>query len=151
MRERNPITEAATLGKRKYFSYLDLEEYEGGVGMWRVVAGVSTRATHVDAASALMANPGKFADAMRIALRKWPNSCINAFTTEGNNQRAWLGHAGCYLATGSPEETTRLAWHTLDPAEQFAANDAADRVIAEWRAAQDVASTQFDLFGVPDA
>jgi len=51
------------------------------------------------------------------------------------NQRAWIGHAGCFLATGSPEETTRLGWHELDDGEQYGANAAADAVIAEWVAA----------------
>lgn len=136
--------------KRKHFSYLDLEEYEGGVGMWRIVTGAATRQGYIDASSALMACPLNFMEAMRLALQKWPNSCINAFTAEGNNKRAWLGHAGCYLATGSPEETTRLGWHALDPAEQYAANDAADRIIREWQDSQIVASAQFDLFGCDD-
>lgn len=146
MRERSPIDATKSPTKRRYFSYLDLEEYEGAVGMWRIVVGPMARKGHVEAASDLMANPAMFADAMRIALQKWPNSCLNAFTTEGNNQRAWLGHAGCYLKVGSPEETTRLAWHTLDDAEQWAANDAADRVIAEWRRAHATRTTQGELF-----
>jgi hypothetical protein len=87
-----------------------------------------------------MSNPAAFADSMRVALKRWPRSVAVALTTPGLNQRAWLGHAGCFLATGSPEEATRLGWHELDDAEQWAANDAADCVIAEWHKANDPAT-----------
>lgn len=144
MREKNVIREGGTLTRRVYFHHSDLEEYENGAGMWRTVSG-STRAVFIEASAALMADPSAFKGAMRRALREWPNSCTSAFTTQGSNQRAWLGHAGCYLATGSPEETTRLGWHALDDAEQFAANDAADQIIAEWRGLAAARGMQFDL------
>jgi hypothetical protein len=94
-----------------------------------------------------MADPPRFADAMRSALTKWPKSVEVALTTPGLNHKAWLGHAGCFLATGSPEETTRLGWHELDDAEQFAANLAAETVIAEWARENATRSDQMTLFG----
>jgi hypothetical protein len=153
---RNEIrdTNLKPQGPRQFYHHEDLEEYSGGAGMWRTVTGTSVT-TYADAAAKLMANPTSFQIAMRRALREWPNSCNAAFTTQGMNWRAWIGHAGCFLATGSPEECTRLGWHQLDEAEQYAANDAADKVIAEWRkAAIDAHNVQLDLFGEwthPDA
>jgi hypothetical protein len=79
-----------------------------------------------------MARPKVFADAMRRVLKEWPKSVAVALQTPGLNRRAWIGHAGCFLATGSPEETTRLGWHELNDEQQIAANKAADLVIDEW-------------------
>lgn len=149
MREKHVIREGAQPAiRRTYFHHKDLEEYEGGAGVWRIVSGA--RATgYIEASADLMRDPAGFADAMRVALAKWPNSCTNAFTTNGMNHKAWLGHAGCYLATGSPEETTRLGWHTLNEDEQREANAAADLVISEWRGhALASHSLQFDLFSI---
>ena len=150
MREKNIIREGASPSiRRVYFHHKDLEEYESGSGMWRIVSAGPDRERFLTASAALMADPDAFRDGMRLALKRWPNSCMNAFTTQGMNQRAWLGHAGCYLATGSPEETTRLGWHTLDADQQIASDAAADDVIAEWRAeALFIHTLQFDLFDI---
>lgn len=130
----NEIRDPHSTPTRVHHPYTALEEYHPNGGMWSIPAAVD-RAQHVANTSALMANPQAFIDAMRQALTDWPNSVENALTNPALNHRAWMGHAGCYLATGSPEETTRLGWHELDDAEQYAANAAADSVIAEWRKA----------------
>lgn len=130
----NEIRDPASLPKRQHYHYRDLEEYGPNGGMWAIPSGKDRR-RYIDATSALMANPAAFTDAMRLALTDWPRSVENALTNPSLNHRAWIGHAACYLATGSPEETTRLGWHELDEAEQDAANAAADTVIGEWRSA----------------
>lgn len=127
------------------------EEYAGGCGMWRNVTGQAERQKFIDAASALMADPDRFHRAMLRAVAEWPNSCETNLTGDSINQRAWLGHAGCYLATGSPEDCTRLAWHTLDPGEQHTANAAADRAIAHWRASYFPATDEPTLWDDFDA
>jgi glutaminase len=117
--------------------------------MWSIP---STRevAAHIAATAELMRDVSEFKRAMRRALNEWPKSCAVAMTTPGLNKRAWLGHAGCYLATGSPEETTRLGWHDLDDDQQRAANAAADSVASEWHRlnahAQQAADDQMGLF-----
>lgn len=126
-----------------HWSYM--EEYQPDGGMWQIPSTLN-RGRFIRDSEELMANPEAFADAMRLALKRWPRSCEVAFTTPGLNLRAWLGHAGCFLATGSPEETTRLGWHNLDEGEQFGANAAADRVIAEWRQAHRPHSTDRSIF-----
>ena len=131
---RNEISDDFDSPKRQHFAWYELEEYLPGGGMWQTPTTLA-RARFIEESQLLMANPAKFADAMRKAVKHWPNSVANALTTPGLNYRAWLGHAGCYVATGSPEETTRLGWHQLDDGEQWAANAAADTVIAEWRKA----------------
>jgi hypothetical protein len=138
---------------RVYHPYTEMEECADGGGMWRNVTG-SAREGYVVAAAKLMLDPGRFKAAMRRALREWPKSCETNLTAEANNQRAWLGHAGCYLAVGSPEECTRLGWHTLNDDQQRAANTAADDVIALWRRRYHGNRDQLDLFaafGATDA
>lgn len=144
MFSRNEITTTAP-PTRVHYPWHELEEYHPNGGMWAIPTALN-RARFIEDSAALMCNPSAFADAMRRALREWPKSVAVALTTPGMNHRAWLGHAGCFLATGSPEEATRLGWHQLDDAEQWAANDAADCVIAEWRRANENTGEQMGLW-----
>lgn len=123
-----PILGAA----RERFPWHMLEEYQPDGGMW-VTPSLREAPAFIAAAAELMRDSGEFRRAMRRALSDWPKSVAVAMTTPGLNRRAWLGHAGCFLATGSPEETTRLGWHDLNDEEQRRANADADAVIAEWR------------------
>jgi hypothetical protein len=117
--------------KRVYHHHDDREECASDA-MWR---NVSTRERDAFAlvTAELMAFPDQFEAAMLRALDEWPLSCEANLTASAMNQRAWLGHAGCFLATGSPEDATRLGWHHLDSYQQVQANAAADRAIAIWR------------------
>lgn len=146
MFNRNEIGDPDLAPARVHYPWTDLEEYRPDGGMWQIPS-LPERPTFIEASQALMADPGAFTEAMQRALVEWPRSCSVAFTTPGLNQRAWIGHAGCFLATGSPEETTRLGWHGLDDGEQYGANAAADTVIAEWVAANSPQSRQYVLFG----
>lgn len=134
---------------RERFPWHMLEEYHPDGGMWRTAPLREAEALRA-AAAELMRDVTEFKRAMRTALTNWPRSCAVAMTTPGLNKRAWLGHAGCYLATGSPEETTRLGWHDLDDHQQRVANAAADAVIAEWHRlnprAEAADPAQMDLF-----
>lgn len=146
MFNRNEIADPHAMPTRKHYAWHQLEEYRPDGGMWATPRRLMV-AEYIARTSALMANPAAFADSMRRALKLWPQSVAVAMTTPGLNQRAWLGHAGCFLATGSPEETTRLGWHDLDEAEQWAANAAADTVIHEWRKANTPAThSQLGMF-----
>jgi hypothetical protein len=130
--------------RRVYYHHEDREECAPG-GMWRIVAGTDERSRFVVAAGVLMAFPARFRDSMLRAVREWPRSCEMNMTTPSLNQRAWFGHAGCFLATGSPEDCTRLGWHTLTPDQQGIANRMADEAIAAWRYAyQPLAPVLFD-------
>ena len=132
---------------RVYHHYADCEEFYPDGGMWRVANGPEAKRFAL-AAERLMADPDRFQAAMERVLIEWPKSCEAALSAESNNQRAWLGHAGCFLAVGSPEECTRAGWHLLDEAEQYAANAAADRVIAQWRGSRRQTIGQLDLFTI---
>lgn len=141
-------------GPRVYYPYTECEEFADGGGMWKVIAGPTLRNKMAEAAARLMRDTTKFRAAMIRATKEWPKSCETNLTAEGNNQRAWMGHAGCFLATGSPEECTRLGWHRLNPAQQRSANLVADEAILAWQKAYkplvpDV--DQMDLFGSHDA
>lgn len=134
MFNRNEISDPNAKPPRIAHHWSRMEEYSPDGGMWKAPNPLF-RHKHIQETSALMANPDAFKDAMRRALHDWPLSCEVAFTTPGLNLRAWLGHAGCFIQTGSPEETTRLGWHDLDDSEQYGANAAADQVIREWHRA----------------
>lgn len=112
------------MSTRVYHHYENLEEFHAG--MWRIVRG-EKRKDYIAAAADLMKAPSDFKDAMEKAVDEWPNSCEANLTAESVNRVAWLGHAGCCIATASPEDCTRTAWHTLDKSEQ----DEANRVAAE--------------------
>lgn len=115
--------------KRVYFPHTDLEECRDG--MWKIVGG-KVKQNNLQAAAALMRNSLQFEGAMIRAFEEWPNSCAHNLTAEDTNRLAWLGHAGCFLATGSTEENTRCGWHTLTAAEQDEANAAAQRALDAW-------------------
>lgn len=145
MFNRNEIV-SFTAPERKHYPWHELEEYHPNGGMWAIVSNALTRRKYILATQELMCDTQAFKEAMRTAVVKWPKSTSVAMTTPGLNKKAWLGHAGCFLATGSPEETTRLGWHELDEAEQFAANEAAEQIIYEWRQAQTTDNEQMGLF-----
>lgn len=103
--------------------------------MWAKING--ERADEfAEKAAELMKEPDVFKDAMRQALEKWPLSCEHNLSAKPLNRLAWLGHAGCFLATGSPEECTRAGWWRLDRDQQDEANRVADEVVKEWENAQ---------------
>lgn len=111
--------------------------------MWRIVHGES-RERFAEAAAELMRDDAAFLAAMLRAVNEWPKSCEMNLTSVSTNHRAWFGHAGCFLATGSPEDCTRLGWHMLTEEEQDKANAQADIAIAEWQRRQ--APPQLELF-----
>lgn len=115
--------------KRIYHHYEKLEEYHWG--MWRNVPA-EYRKFYIDRAAELMRQTARFRAAMLAASEQWPYSCEHNLTAKSMNRRAWLGHAGTCLAVDSPEDLTRLAWHTLTTDEQILADAAADEVIAIW-------------------
>lgn len=118
--------------KRVFHSHDKWEEFSAG--MWRVVHGPKTQ-DFIDAAADLMRSPEEFKLAMLRAVSDWPISCKVNLTAKGMNRQAWLGHAGCCIAVNSPENCTRLGWHTLSQREQDEANRVADEAIQIWEAA----------------
>lgn len=117
--------------KRVFYHYEEREEFRPA-GMWRNVSEKEREAYALCAAD-LMRFPDSFRNAMMRALDEWPHSAEAVMTNPTMNHQAWFGHAGCFLATGSPEDATRRGWHQLDEYEQHRANAAADEVIEEWK------------------
>jgi hypothetical protein len=99
--------------------------------MWRNVSGDKAQ-SYINAAGDLMRSPEEFKLAMLKAIEEWPISCEVNLTAQGMNRQAWLGHAACCIAVNSPENCTRLGWHTLSQPEQDEANRVADEAIALW-------------------
>ena len=115
--------------KRVFHHYLKCEEYNSN--MWKTVPP-PMREGMVIASRELMLDCHAFEASMRRAVDEWPNSCEAALTATVMNHQAWMGHAGCALNHGAPEDLTRMAWRTLSQQEQDAANAAADRAIEYW-------------------
>ncbi len=117
--------------KRVFHHYENWEEYKSG--MWRKVDARNRESLKSKAAN-LMSNPSKFKAAMRKVIKLWPISCESQLTDRNQTRIAWLGHAGCCMATKSPEDVTREAWWTLTLNQQDLANKTALEVIKEWEA-----------------
>ena len=117
------------MAERVYYHYKDLEEVEGG--LWRIVRG-EERERNVLNAGELMKDSGSFKEAMLRSLVEWPNSSLHNLSADGVNKLAYLGHAGCCVGVGSPEENTRCAWHTLTHDEQREADATAGEVLSIW-------------------
>ncbi len=117
--------------RRIYHHYEKLEEYHAG--MWRNVPA-EHRSFYVQRAAELMRDTARFKKAMVAATEWWKYSCEHNLTAKSMNRRAWLGHAGNCIAVDSPEDLTRLAWHTLNTEQQILADAAADEAIAVWEA-----------------
>lgn len=101
--------------------------------MWKEVP-IETRQNFIDAAADLMRRASDFETACVRVISEWPNSIAAAMTTPSLNYQAWIGHAACTLALGSPEHLTRQGWRALTEREQEAANVAAQNAIDLWRA-----------------
>lgn len=128
---------------RVYYHYSELEDFHAG--MWRATTGAGRKA-HIEAAAALMRDSDAFLEAMKRAVDEWPKACEAAFTADAINHLAYLGHCGCCIAVGSPEEATRAGWHTLDTAEQDEANRVAQVALNYWEAKYSARGRSADLF-----
>lgn len=80
----------------------------------------------------VMSDAEKFYTAMIKVIREWPIVCEHNFTNNSQNRRAWLGHAACCIAVGSPEETTRIAWWKLTQKQRDDADEIAELIIEVW-------------------
>lgn len=115
--------------KRIFHPWTKWEEV--GHGMWRVISA-EEKEKYANQAADLMRDCDKFESAMRLASNQWIFSCEHNLSDISINRKAWIGHAGCCLELGSPEDATRMGWWFLNQEEQDKANNAADRVILEW-------------------
>jgi hypothetical protein len=119
--------------KRIYHRHEYCEEYKAG--MWRNVSA-GERQSFIDAAAGLMKDSIRFKSAMIGAMNNWPNSFENSLTSSSINGIAFLGYCGCCYAVNSPEDLTRLAWHTLSTDQQDEANRVAGKVLDMWKSKQ---------------
>ena len=121
--------------RQVYRHYTECEEFFPDNGMWRIVTGQRARESYSVASAELLRDPEAFRCACFHVIEEWPNSCEVNMTSAGSNRRAWFGWAACFLFCGSPEDCTRLGWHTLTDDEQHRANAIADEAIENWQRA----------------
>jgi hypothetical protein len=130
------------MAKRVFHPYDRLEEFHAG--MWRIVRGVQ-RQDYIAAAADLLKSPPEFRDAAFRVIDEWPISCEANLITDSLNRIAWLGQAACCITLGSPEESTRVAWHMLAQDEQKEANRVADEAIQTFLKRRRATSSTLDL------
>ena len=116
--------------RRVFYHHKDAEDCR--LGMWKKMHGAEREAMFLRVAN-FMVDTQAFKAAMFRAIVEWPKATEMNLTTTSVNQQAWVGHAACFLAVGSPEEVTRDAWWTLTAIQQRDANRAADEAIAHWK------------------
>lgn len=113
--------------KRVFHHCDDLEESP----MWGTSSGEDAE-RQIEQSADIMRDEGRFRAAMERALAEWPYSSEHNLTARNSNRRAWLGHAGCFIAVGSREACTRRGWHELTEEEKTAADRVAQEVIDAW-------------------
>jgi len=124
---------------RVFHPYTKCEEFSAG--MWKKVTG-EVYENFATNAWGLMRNAKSFKSAMAKAVELWPISAEHNLTAIETNRRAWLGHAGCFVGVGSPEEPTRIGWHRLTNREQREADKVAQEVIDAWEEKYDTLGQQ---------
>lgn len=115
--------------KRIWHHFETWEEYHAG--MWRDVQK-SDRQEILDAAISFTGDHEKYGSAMLRVIAEWPISCEHNLTDVHQNRLAWVGHAACCLAIGSPEWITRSAWGFLSQDQQDKANAKASEAVKRW-------------------
>jgi hypothetical protein len=81
--------------------------------------------------SVFLSDIDRFKAAMKRVSVEWPRSCEHFLTNESMNRIAWLGQSSMCIETGVPS-VFRGGFMLLDPAHQFAANNAADDYLRSW-------------------
>lgn len=133
------------MADRVFHPYTRWEDWQAG--MWQAPANLSEESKH---AAHILSDPDTFRDAARLMLADWTQAAEHNLTDMQQNCRSWVGQATCCHLAGIKEFSTRAGWWTLTAAEQLAANEVADQVIAEWRQRQE--NALFTLFAEdPDA
>ena len=112
-----------------YHHYERWEEFH--YGMWKFISAEDAR-TLLPVVIEFTGDHVRYGVFMQRVIVEWPISCEQSLTNIAMNRRAWVGHAACCLATGSPEYVTRQAWKHLTQQQQDNANGQADRAIASW-------------------
>jgi hypothetical protein len=86
----------------------------------------------VQVALEVLSCPDRCLDAMRKCIEDWPIAAAENLRDSTKNRRPWMGRACCCVTVGAREDAVRVAWWQLSENHREAANDIADRVIAEW-------------------
>jgi hypothetical protein len=118
------------------------EEYH--YGMWRQPPA-SEMALLLPVAVKFTGDHKLYGKWMMKVLKAWPISTEHNLTNISINRKAWVGHAGCCLATGIPEVVTRKAWGELSQLQQDKANDMARKAIAHFEEGYNAGSRQYGL------
>jgi hypothetical protein len=112
---------------RVYHPYHLWEEHK--FGLWK---NRNSDSSMLEKAINFTGNAEIYGSFMMRVIIEWPISCEQNLLMANINRQAWIGHAACCLAIGSPEATTRKAWWYLSKDQQNAANVKADNAINEW-------------------
>jgi hypothetical protein len=115
--------------KKIWHHYLKWEDFQNG--MYRTING-QERKEYLDRAIKFTGDHELYGASMLEVVKHWPVSCEQNLSSITMNRQAWIGHAGCCLAIGCPDDITREAWGNLTQEQQDLANAKADEAIALW-------------------
>lgn len=113
--------------KQVFYPFWEWED----IGMWRALES-GERAGFLSKAIEFTGNAKAYGQAMLQVIPAMPIACRQNLTDTGQNRRAWIGHAACFLAINCPEDVTREAWGLLTQQQRDEANAVADHAIEQW-------------------
>lgn len=100
------------------------------LGMWN---GEPPRKEHVKLSAEVLKSSDELLRFMILAIQSMPVSAQHNLSKPYLNRAPWLGQSACFIACGSTEEETRLAWCSkLTFEEQVAANKSAKIAARYW-------------------
>lgn len=111
--------------KKIYYRYELWEDHKNGM----YFDGDPSDNTAIEMAANILKNNDLFYEIAKEMVNLWEHSAEMNLTNKNRNRQAWIGQASCSYRLGTPENITKLAWHTLTDKEKEEANKIADRVI----------------------
>ena len=112
--------------KQQYIPYWEWEDWING--MWN--KGDESR---LQEAIEFTGDHAKYGAAMKEVVEAWPRTMLNSLTNPSINKRAFLGHCAVSYKLGIQESITRMAWKELTDQQRIAADNAAQKVVDDYR------------------
>lgn len=112
---------------QQFYHYTLWEDWHAGMYKTR------TDPNYTQLAAQLLRDPSQFLTTLDKMTAAWPIATAHNLTNLHANHRPWLGRAATCYQHGATIPETNLAWATLHPTTQAAANQTADLTATRWR------------------
>lgn len=124
-----------------YHHYTKWEDFQNGM----YNEEKEGREERIEKAKQILSDKNLCYQAMKMVTENWTHACEQNLSNEIYNHRPFLGQSACCIYAGVHEDETREAWGQLSDNERKTANNIADIVFNEWKAAHEETS-QIALF-----